>query len=70
MQSVYPQTITEAYCIDRPQQRNRNSQLKFNLLMSYGATEPCPNKAPTPPKANAKNNKVNSEIRPYPLDGT
>ncbi len=26
-----------------------------------------PNKAPTPPKANAKNNKVNSEIRPYPL---
>ena len=26
-----------------------------------------PNIAPTPPKANAKNNKVNSEIRPYPL---
>ena len=26
-----------------------------------------PNKAPTPPKANAKNNNVNSEIRSYPL---
>ena len=52
--SFYPQTITEAYRIDRPHQRNRNSQLKFNLLMSYGATEPYLIKAPTPPKANAK----------------